>query len=265
LTKLIVWSEVFSARLEVAAAFSNGGRGTQVVDREIVLKVSDLCAGYQGHVVVHNASMHAAAGEVVGLAGRNGSGKSTILLGISGLTWTSCGEVELGSKSVSRMPAHLRAKMGLAMLLQKDAIFPDLSVRLNLLLAGTEASDAQPFVSDSPAATVVESVLNRQRTPAGALSGGERRLLGLVLVLAQKPCVLLADEPTLGLSSDVEVSVVSYLQQYAASNGRAVILVSHNLSMLAKTCDRTYVISGGRISGQYLSAQSEVSLEQMLG
>lgn len=230
--------------------------------RRIILEVSGLTAGYFGKPVVQDLHLAIREGEFIGLVGHNGSGKSTVLLGIAGLTWGSAERIVLLDQNIGTLPAHQRSRVGLGLLLQRDGTFSDLSIEANLFIAGVKVNESIAFPQSGVLTERLRSILRRPREHAGSLSGGERRLLGLALILAKQPTVLLADEPTLGLSKGLENAVMEFLRSYASAANRAVLVVSHKLNQVQEMCDRAYVIEQGVIQCEFCPGRSGRSLEE---
>jgi len=225
----------------------------------VVLEVSNLTAGYFGRPVVQNVDLTIREGEFVGLVGHNGSGKSTIFHGIAGLTWAHAERIVLLNKNMLKLPTFKRSRHGLGLLLQRDGTFPDLPIEANLSIAGDSDTGAVPPFGDL--AERLKSILRRRKENAGVLSGGERRLLSMALILKRQPAILLADEPTLGLSEELELAVMEFLRDYASGRNRAVLVVSHNLPLVEALCNRTYIIGQGTILHEFRSNVSNRSLE----
>jgi ABC-type multidrug transport system ATPase subunit len=211
-----------------------------------VLHVEGLAAGYRGRMVVNGVSLELAAGEVLGLVGRNGSGKSTLLLGLAGLTHHTSRTIQVCAHDCSLESVRLRRRAGLGILLQRDAVFPDLSVETNLTLAGPHL-DLREYEAGEGLYAIASDILRRKETPAGTLSGGERRILGLLMAISGRPRCLLVDEPTLGLSVSLEIEVFDFLRAYARKQASGIVLVSHNLGLVQAQCDRACILREGRI------------------
>lgn len=229
------------------------------------LVVRGLFAGYGGHMIVRNVSFSLARGEMVGLVGRNGSGKSTILLGLLGLTESRSDEIKIGNNVVTRLAPHQRIRRGVSIQLQRNGVFPDLSIGFHLDMAKVQWDDVESQIATSE--TLVQHarrIVNRRRTLAGRLSGGERRILAMVMALGRSPLVLLADEPALGLTSDLEKDVFRALRAYVSELGRTVLVVSHNLTLISRTCDRTLIVAKGMITDEFSSGDSDRKLEQLV-
>jgi ABC-type branched-subunit amino acid transport system ATPase component len=239
---------------------SNGVKAHRAANQ---LSVKGLYAGYRGRYVVEDISLDVAPGEVVGLVGHNGSGKSTVLLGIAGLISHSCNSLTIGESELRDSSVHDRVRRGIGMLLQRGAVFPELTIDTNLRLAGFKEKVCLVLQESPDLFDHVERILKRQKIPAGALSGGERRVLGLLMVLSGKPRFLLADEPTLGLAQQLESGVMSALRLYATRESRGIVLVSHSLTLIQKVCDRTYILKDGRIYAKALAEEMRKDLEML--
>jgi branched-chain amino acid transport system ATP-binding protein len=211
-----------------------------------MLEVEDLRAGYGGVPVLMGATLAVAAGELVGVLGHNGMGKTTLLRAIMGVLRPTGGVVRLGGADLTGAPPHARARAGLAYVPQGREIFPGLSVLDNLRLAAVAAGrrprEAVPAVlAEFPR---LEPLLGR---PGGALSGGEQQLLALARALCQSPRVLLLDEPTEGIQPSIIEEMAERLRALRAGRGLGIVLVEQNLDFIKALADRVLVIQKGRI------------------
>jgi len=229
-----------------------------------ILSVRNLTAGYHGQTVVRNIDLCVAIDEIVGFVGRNGSGKSMVLLALAGLIWGKAESIVLDGQNLCSMPAWLRARRGLGLLLQRVPIFPELSVSQNLDLAVVSREAAENVFSPGGNTAVISKILDRGNTPAGALSGGERRILGLAMAIARRPKVLLADEPTLGLALETEDLVFALLTHNLGRMYSSLILVSHCLDSVERYCSRAYLISEGLIRMEYIPAEQDQHLSEVV-
>ncbi len=172
--------------------------------RDAVLSALRLTAGYGAAPVLEDVELDVRPGELVALLGANGAGKSTAMKAVSGLLRPVSGDIVLKDARVSALPAHRIARMGLALVPEGRQVFPELSVRDNILLGATSRPDR-------PDAATLERELQAQlaRFPrlkeriasrAGLLSGGEQQMLAIARGLMAKPDILLLDEPSLGLA-----------------------------------------------------------------
>ena len=175
--------------------------------------------------VVHGLDLTLERGTVTGLIGPNGAGKTTALEAITGLV-PAAGRVALAGTPVERLPAHRRARLGLARTFQSQELFEDLSVAENLLVAGGGPS-------------------GDERVPA-ELTHAERSGLALDRALAGRPSVLLLDEPAAGLDDEGRAALGRRLRDLARS-GTAVLLVDHDMRLVLDVGDRVTVLDAGRV------------------
>jgi branched-chain amino acid transport system ATP-binding protein len=219
---------------------------------EGVLTAEDVRAGYGGEDVVRGASIAVSRSEIVVLLGPNGAGKSTLMKAIMGLVPRSAGRVTIRGTDVSSWPTGKLVREGIAYVPQTSNVFPALSVTENLELGGYVLRRGLKGQVDAmldlfPA---LRSAVNR---PAGTLSGGERSLLALAGGLMSKPAVLLADEPTAGLSPANELVVWEHLSLISQA-GISVLVVEQNVNRALAHSDAAYVLILGTIKLREASA-----------
>lgn len=201
------------------------------------LEACALSGGYGRVTVVRELDLRVAAGEVVGLLGRNGAGKTTALLTLAGALRPHAGEVLLGGRA-ERGGLSRRVRGGLALMTDDRAVFQRLTTRENLRLGrGRQAAALALFPE-------LEPLLE---TPAGLLSGGQQQMLGLARALAARPRVLLVDELSLGLAPVVVERLLSALRA-AADDGAAVLVVEQQARLVLGVADRAYLLANGRVA-----------------
>lgn len=218
--------------------------------RDAVLSALRLTAGYGAAPVLEDVELEVRPGELVALLGANGAGKSTAMKAVSGLLRPISGDIVLKDARVSALPAHAIARMGLALVPEGRQVFPELSVRDNILLGASARRDA-------PDAATLEAELGAQfaRFPrlkeraasrAGLLSGGEQQMLALARGLMAKPDILLLDEPSLGLAPAIINEVFDVLAELR-EEGVTILLVDQMAALALTVADRAYVLESGRV------------------
>lgn len=210
---------------------------------EEVLRVSRMDAGY-GHVrVIRNANVSVHAGEVVGLVGRNGAGKTTFINAVSGLVSASGGEILVSGRDVTGLAAHKRVASGLAIVPSGGRLFRSLTVEENLTIGAKHATAAQV---ESVYALFPEMRAFRARY-AGKLSGGERQMVAISRALLLQPRLLLLDEPSEGLAPIVVLRLADAIKSLCSS-GMGILLAEQNIKFTDLICDRWYAIEKGDIA-----------------
>jgi len=220
------------------------------------LRTDNLSVSYGGLVAVSDVSLGVGPGELVGLIGPNGAGKTTTLDAMSGFT-PHRGRVELDGADISTLPAHVRARSGLARTWQSIELFEDLTVRQHCSVAAQRTGPAD-LVLDlfrprrARSDTVVDEALDllglsdvADELP-GALPHGRQKLLGVARALAARPSALLLDEPAAGLDSGESMSFGRRLRELV-DGGLAILLIDHDTQMVLEFCDRIYVLDFGAV------------------
>jgi branched-chain amino acid transport system ATP-binding protein len=199
--------------------------------------------GYLGAAVVRDLDLRVGAGEVVGLLGPNGAGKTTTLETIAGLIKPLAGEIELFGRQVGGIAAHTLARQGLALVPEGRALFPGLTVREHLRLAGGKRGQGEGELLEM--LPELDKCINRK---AGLLSGGEQQMLAIGRALVSRPRLLLVDEMSLGLAPVIVERLLPILRRAADELGASVLFVEQHVALALEISDRAYVLNHGRIA-----------------
>jgi branched-chain amino acid transport system ATP-binding protein len=227
--------------MQATATSPGGADGAAGTGHALVLR--NLFAGYQEIPVVRELNLEVRPGEVVALLGPNGAGKTTTLETIAGLNRPISGTVELSGDSIGGVPAHVLARRGVALVPEGRALFPGLTVREHLRLAGgRRAEREQELLEMLPE---LGKCLGRK---AGLLSGGEQQMLAVGRALVTRPRLLLVDEMSLGLAPVIVERLLPILRRAAASLGASVLFVEQHVALALQISDRAYILTHGRIS-----------------
>ena len=219
----------------------------KVLENDTGLQVTGLRKSYRKRIIIHDISLELRRGEVVALLGPNGSGKTTTFYSIAGLTSSDGGQVKIDGMDVTTMPMYRRARMGLSYLPQETSIFRGLNVEDNIksildistALKSERQAKLEKLLSDF-------RIEHLRRTPALALSGGERRRVEIARALATDPKYILLDEPFAGVDP-ISVNDVRNLVSELKSRSIGVLITDHNVRDTLKIVDRAYILHDGRV------------------
>lgn len=211
------------------------------------LEIFNIGKKYKKRTVLKNVSLHVKKGEAVGLLGPNGAGKTTCFYCVTGLITPDYGDVYVGGKDITDMPMYKRARMGIGYLPQEASIFRTLSVEDNI------KSILQIVIDDEEQREeMLEELLNEfsiahlRKSPALALSGGERRRLEIARALASRPNFILLDEPLAGIDP-IAVGEIRTLVSQLKNRGLGVLITDHNVRETLDIIDRAYILHGGTV------------------
>ena len=215
----------------------------------MILQMKDVHVNLGLSHVLQGVDLTIQAGETVGLFGRNGVGKTTIVKTIAGWHKPSKGEIVFDGAKIDLLPASEITRLGLGLVPEDRRIFPGLSVEDNLKLGLMQV----PSSGRDAAQERIEQVFKRfprlgeRRHQAGTtLSGGEQQMLAMGRVLVGKPKLLLIDEPTEGLAPMVVVEIFKLMEELK-SQGIAILLIEQNIHKAIHLCDRHYVVERGQV------------------
>ena len=209
------------------------------------LKIESLRKSYRKRLVISDVSMHLNRGEVVALLGPNGSGKTTCFYSIAGLVTPEGGRVSIDGRDVTRLPMYRRARLGIGYLPQETSIFRGMNVEDNIL-AVLELSMKDRVRRFERLEELLNefSIEHLRRSPALALSGGQRRRVEIARCLAANPKYLLLDEPFAGVDP-IAVAEIRNLVSDLKNRGLGVLITDHNVRETLDIVDRAYILHDG--------------------
>ena len=212
------------------------------------LRVIEVCKSYRKRAVVRNASLDVATGEVVGLLGPNGAGKTTCFYMVVGLVRVDDGRIEMDGDDITRLPIHVRARLGIGYLPQEASVFRKLSVADNIMAILETRKD----LNRGERRAKVEELLEEFRVShlhdqmGISLSGGERRRVEIARALAANPRFILLDEPFAGVDP-ISVLDIQEIIRHLAGRGIGVLITDHNVRETLGICQRAYILSAGEV------------------
>jgi len=212
-----------------------------------VLEIFNIGKKYKKRTVLKNVSLHVRKGEAVGLLGPNGAGKTTCFYCVTGLITPDYGDVHINGQDITYLPMYKRAKMGIGYLPQESSIFRSLSVEDNIKGVLQIVED-----DETKRENMLEELLNEfaiehlRKSPALALSGGERRRLEIARALACRPSFILLDEPLAGIDP-IAVNEIRCLVSQLKNRGLGVLITDHNVRETLDIIDRAYILHSGTV------------------
>ena len=211
------------------------------------LRVERLRKKYKSRPVVKDVSFDVGSGEVVGLLGPNGAGKTTCFYMIVGLVSADGGEIHLDGERLTHLPIHRRANQGLSYLPQENSVFRKLNVEENIL-AILELNEADPTARNRRLDELLDElgIAHLRKSPAVALSGGERRRVEIARALATSPRFILLDEPFAGVDPIAVIDIQKTIR-FLKERGIGVLITDHNVRETLGICDRAYIINEGEV------------------
>ena len=239
------------------------------MNTETSLRVEDIVVRFGGLVAVDGVSLEVQTGATVGLIGPNGAGKTTTFNACSGLIRPTSGTVTLFGQDVTGKNPAARARLGLGRTFQRMELYDRLSVRENVamgiegrlaggrLLGAVVATRAErKLVADATAHALERcGIVHLAKRRAGVLPSGQRRLVELARALAGDYQLLLLDEPSSGLDRNETAGFGEILRGVVRDDGRGILLVEHDMSLVRAVCDYTYVLDFGKLIAEGSTAE----------
>ena len=211
-----------------------------------MLEVESLEAAYGESQVLFGVSFAIRAGQVVTLLGRNGMGKTTTVRSIVGLLPPRAGQIHFEGRPIQRLPSYRVAQAGLALVPEGRQIFPNLTVRENLVATAANRRRLPDPWTLERVLELFPQLIGRQGAMGALLSGGEQQMLAIGRALMTNPRLLILDEATEGLAPLVRVEIWRCLERVKAS-GQSILVIDKNVRALTRLADTHYILEKGRI------------------
>jgi urea transport system ATP-binding protein len=212
-----------------------------------ILDISGLWVAYDATPILQGVDMTVQRGEIVGVIGRNGGGKTTLMRCLIGLVPATRGSVSLFDRDITSLPADARARAGMGYVPQGRDVFPQMTVEENLelgkLIGGPNARKLPDLVY-----THFPQLKERRRQIAGTMSGGEQQQLAIGRALIGSPALMLLDEPSEGVQPSIVQLICEVLKSIRNEIGTTIVFVEQNLDTILAIAERCYVMDKGRIS-----------------
>ncbi len=209
-----------------------------------LLDVDEIHTYYEHSHILQGVSLHAEAGRITAILGRNGVGKTTLIRSVIGFTPPRSGQIRFAGEPIERLPSHKIARRGVGLVPQGRRVFPSLTVQENLRLGALPGRAGRWSLE-----TVYElfpRLRDRSGHYGGQLSGGEQQMAAIGRALMANPVLLLMDEPSEGLAPLI-VRELERTMERLKETGLAIVLVEQNLPLALTVADAAYIISKGRV------------------
>ncbi len=233
---------------------------------ELILEARDIHAWYGSSHVLHGVQLQIARGETLGLLGRNGMGKSTLIRSLLGHVAQRDGQIHLFGRDVSRARPHEVARLGVAYVPEGRGIFPNLSVRENLVMAARPGRDGQQDWSLDKVLATFPRLAERLGNQGAQLSGGEQQMLSIGRALMTHPSLIILDEATEGLAPLIVADIWRVIGDIRAA-GIATLIVDRDYRKVLARSDRALVLQKGQavLAGPSDDVAADPALAGFLG
>ena len=214
----------------------------------MLLKLENIHAGYKGRNILNGLSLDIHSNEIVCIIGQNGAGKSTILKVISGLLDIKTGKIEYNNQNIKNLGLQKRISLGISYFLQGGEVFRNLNVNENLEMGGASLSRNLLRKRIEESFDFFPVLGKNRKKRAGLLSGGEKQMLALAMVILQRPNLLLLDEPSAGLSPGLVNVIMEKILEINQTFESAILLVEQNLNAALEISKRGYIVKNGQVT-----------------
>jgi len=230
-----------------------------------MLSVKNIFAGYGNITVLKDVTFHLNKNNILGVLGRNGMGKSTLIRVLSGLILPSKGVIELMGENITNYAPHVRAQKRITTIVQGRGIFPKLSVYENLLM-GMISQKRKINSRLDEVFSYFPIISNRLHQTAGTLSGGEQQMLAIGRAIMTDPEIMLLDEPSDGIMPALVDEITNTLKKINQTNNISMIIVEQNVPMIFSLTDNCIILEKGRIviSGKKSDVENSQIMKQYL-
>ncbi len=230
-----------------------------------MLSVKNIFAGYGNITVLNDVTFHLKKNNILGVLGRNGMGKSTLIRVLSGLIKPTKGLIELMGDNITNYAPHLRAQKRITTIVQGRGIFPKLSVYENLLM-GIISQKRKTNNRLDEVFSYFPIISDRLQQTAGTLSGGEQQMLAIGRAIMTDPEIMLLDEPSDGIMPALVDEITSTLKKINETNNISMIIVEQNVPMIFSLTDDCIILEKGRIviSGKKSDVENSQIMKQYL-
>jgi len=211
-----------------------------------MLEAEDVSAGYGNISVLAGVSFRISEGEILGVLGRNGMGKSTLIRTLAGALPVKTGRIRLAGADVTALPAHRRAAIGITTVVQGRGIFPKLTVRENLEMGRIASGRAKRDRTEEVLA-YFPRLGERLGQLAGTMSGGEQQMLAIGRGIMTDPSVMLLDEPSDGIMPALVEQIGRTLGRISRERGMSMLIAEQNVPLVFSLTDRCIILEKGRI------------------
>jgi urea ABC transporter ATP-binding protein UrtE len=210
-----------------------------------LIAATGLRAGYATGDVLQDVSIDVGSGEIVGVLGRNGVGKTTLMRALIGLLSVRSGSIRYRGEEITRQPANRRAALGIGYVPQGREVFAHMSVFDNLRM-GQFINRARGFQPDEVYG-YFPFLRERSRQRAGTLSGGQQEMLAIARALVAGPDLLLLDEPSDGVQPSIVHDIGNFIVRLVEERPLGVLIVEQNIELMQRAAQRAYVMDKGRV------------------
>ena len=230
-----------------------------------MLSVKNIFAGYGNITVLKDVTFHLEKNNILGVLGRNGMGKSTLIRVLSGLILPSKGVIELMGENITNYAPHVRAQKRITTIVQGKGIFPKLNVHENLLM-GIISQKRKINSRLDEVFSYFPIISNRLHQTAGTLSGGEQQMLAIGRAIMADPEIMLLDEPSDGIMPALVDEITNTLKKINQTNNISMIIVEQNVPMIFSLTDNCIILEKGRIviSGKKSDVENSQIMKQYL-